>query len=177
MTKRPIRSRSPAADLERAGNAKARVLRAGHAARRGASVVEGAIVLPLVIILLVGMVDLAIAVYASNTTAEAARVGTRYAIAHGAKSKTPLGPAANNATVENKVRSSAPGMVASNVTVTSTWLDGNNNPGSRVKVTVNYNYRFAVAWIFGASTRSLRGESTMTIPNWKYQTTKYTEDD
>ena len=51
--------------------------------RRGAVVVEGAIVLTSLIVILFGMLDLALLVLESNTLAEAARRLCRQAVVHG----------------------------------------------------------------------------------------------
>ena len=137
--------------------------------RSGVAALEMAIVCSIVLLLLMGVADLSIAVYASNTVAEASRAGTRYAISHSSSSSSAVGPAANNSTVESVVRAAAPGLSSSKMTVTSTWLDGNNSPGSRVQVTVSYDYRPAAAWVLGSKVLTLRGNSTMVIPNWTYK--------
>jgi Flp pilus assembly protein TadG len=124
---------------------------------------EMAVVGPLVFIVLLGMLDLGVAVYSYSTLAEAVRAGTRYAAVRGSKSTSPVGPAANNASVEGTVRSYAPGVVAANLTVNSTWPDGNNSPGSRITVSATYNYRSAVAWIVGYPAIPLSANTTMVI--------------
>jgi Flp pilus assembly protein TadG len=58
---------------------------------RGQSLVEFALLLPLMILIITGLFDVARAVWESNTLAYAAREGTRYAIVHG----TAGSPAAN----------------------------------------------------------------------------------
>ena len=131
--------------------------------RRGATTLEVAIVSPLVLTLLIGTVDLGIAVYRYNTIAEAARAGTRYAAVHGSSASTKLGPSANNSDVENVVRSRAPGFIASDVTVTSSWPDGTNDPGDHVTVSVNYTYRPAIIWVLSSKTLKLGCTSTLTI--------------
>ena len=132
-------------------------------ARRGVTVVEMAVVAPVVLFVLLGTFDLGIAVYAYNTMAEAARAGTRYAAVHGSQSSTKVGPTANDTTVANVVKSYAPGTVVADLAITSTWPDDDNNPGSDVTVTVVYTYRPAIAWLLGAKTLKLSSTSTMTI--------------
>ena len=130
--------------------------------RRGATVLEMAIVSPLVLTLLIGTVDLGIAVYRYNTIAEAARAGTRYAAVHGSSATKQVGPSANNSDVETVVRSRAPGFIASDLTVTSSWPDGDNNSGDHVTVSVNYTYRPAMIWVL-SKTVKLGCTSTITI--------------
>src|SRR5436190_16717899 len=112
--------------------------------RGGATVLEMAVVAPAVLLLLFGMIDLGIAVYAYNTLAEAVRAGTRYAAVHGSHATGPAGPVANDKQVEDVVRSYAPGFVASRLRVSSTWPDGDNEPNSHITVSANYDYTPAV---------------------------------
>lgn len=86
----------------------------------GQALIEFALLLPVIVVLLVGMFDVAFAVWRSNTLTSAAREGTRYAIVNGSTSATPLGPG-NDATVGDVVRRGAIGL--SNVSVTVTWPD------------------------------------------------------
>ena len=51
--------------------------------QRGQSMVEFALVLPVVLLIITGVFDVARAVWQENTLAYAAREGTRYAIVHG----------------------------------------------------------------------------------------------
>jgi Flp pilus assembly protein TadG len=131
--------------------------------RRAVTTVELAIIAPVVILLLIGMVDLGVAVYSSNTLAEAVRAGARYAVVHGANSTSPAGPTANSTAVENVVKGYAPGIKAANLVVTSTWPDGSNAFGNRVTVVATYNYNSAIAWIIGITTIPLRATTTMEI--------------
>ena len=88
----------------------------------GQSLVEFALILPIVLRIITGLFDVARAVWQENTLAYAAREGTRYAIAHGSGSQTPTDP--NNAAdpaVVAVVRGAAVGVP--NVSVTTTWPD------------------------------------------------------
>lgn len=133
------------------------------AARSGATVLEMAIVGPLVLMMLLGLVDLGISVYAYNTLAESVRAGARYASVHGSKASTQVGPSADNSTVDQVVRSYAPGIVASELTVNSSWPDGNNSAGSRVTVSATCNHKLATTWFLGFQTLKLTATSTMII--------------
>jgi Flp pilus assembly protein TadG len=104
---------------------------------RGQSIVEFALLLPVMLLIITGLFDVARAVWEENTLAYSAREGTRYAIVHGAWGDTTVWPGSSGATsctsgttqpqnsnctpVYNVVRNSAIGVP--NVTVTVTWRD------------------------------------------------------
>ena len=60
----------------------------------GQSLVEFALVLPIFLAILIGMVDIGRAVWANNAVANAAREATRYAVVHGGSKENPcpVGP-------------------------------------------------------------------------------------
>jgi hypothetical protein len=60
--------------------------------RRGQSLVEFAIILPIFLMLLVGIFDLGHVVWTNNALSTAAREATRFAIVHGGKAACPVGP-------------------------------------------------------------------------------------
>ncbi len=125
-----------------------------HAKRRtGVAVVEMAFVGPVALFLILGIVDLGIAVWSYNNISEAAREGGRYAQVHGSKyagwyagSPSPpvgtppaSGPTANNPNVEKVVRGNA-FVNQNNLTVLSSWPNGDNNPNSPVTIDATYSY-------------------------------------
>jgi Flp pilus assembly protein TadG len=57
---------------------------------RGQSLVEFALLLPLMLLIITGLFDVARAVWQENTLAYAAREGTRFAIVHGSNGQGPL---------------------------------------------------------------------------------------
>lgn len=89
----------------------------------GQSLVEFALILPLFLLLVTGLFDVARAVWQENTLAYAAREGTRYAIVHGSGSDTPVWPGVPAGTgyeaLKTVVRNAAPGV--SNITVVANW--------------------------------------------------------
>jgi Flp pilus assembly protein TadG len=133
--------------------------------RRGATAVEMAIVAPIVMLLLMAIVDLGLAVYSHICLAEAARAGARFAAVHGAGATSPVGPTPNDAKVEQVVRSYAAGIEPSKLTVNSTWIHGNNAPGSRVCVATSYKYKLITSFIFGGGTLDLCASQSMNIVN------------
>ena len=106
------------------------------------SLVEFALVLPLFLLIVTGIFDVARAVWQENTLAYASREGTRYAIVHGSAGNPIVGPCSsclnpvsNNLTnVVNAVTSNAVGVYGIDVTVD--YPDGGNNRLQRVTVTV-----------------------------------------
>src|SRR4029079_1583330 len=59
--------------------------RSGQQRSRGQGLVEFALVLPVFMVILIGMVDLGRAIWANNSVANAAREAARFASAHGGK--------------------------------------------------------------------------------------------
>ncbi len=87
---------------------------------RGQALIEFALVLPVFLLITLGVIDLARAVWQENTLAYAAREGTRYAIVHGTGGSPIAFPGAHQE-VKDVVRNAAVGVP--NVTVTVTWPD------------------------------------------------------
>lgn len=109
---------------------------------RAQALVEFALVMPIFLLLVTGIFDVARAVWQENTLAYAAREGTRYAIVHGASGNPIVGPCSvclnpvsnNLANVTNAVTSNAVGVY--NIDVTIDYPDGGNNRNQRVSVDV-----------------------------------------
>jgi Flp pilus assembly protein TadG len=150
-----------------------RCLGLGSAVRdsRAQALVETALVLPLLLMLIVGLFDVGRAVWLSNTLATAVREGTRYGIVHGALSAAPTGPGAasytppdTDTTITAQVRNYASG-VPNNLTVQSTWPDGNANRGSRIVVTATFPFTPILSQVFlgGGLGITLRSSSTLVI--------------
>lgn len=91
-------------------------LRHARQSEEGQSLVEFALVLPVLLLLILGLFDVARAVWQENTLAYAAREGTRYAIVHGSASNDPSS-ADFTADIEAVVRSAAIGVPDVVVTV------------------------------------------------------------
>ena len=88
----------------------------------GQSLIEFALVLPLLLLIITGLFDVARATWQENTLAYAAREGTRYAIVHGSASVdgVVVYPSSYQAVID-VVRAAAVGVPT--VSVTVTWLD------------------------------------------------------
>lgn len=140
--------------------------------RRGSMVLEGAIVLNVVLILLLGMFDLAIGVLRFNLVSEAARRGTREAIVRGELSEPELtswgpstfnGTAADSSEIATVIRSSLVACEPENVAITAEWPDGGNACDDRVRILVSCQYQPIIPFLFGTDPIVLRGASTMRI--------------
>ncbi len=90
----------------------------------GQSLIEFALVLPLLLLIITGLFDVARATWQENTLAYAAREGTRYAIVHGSASVDGIVTyPGNEQPIIDVVRAAAVGVP--NVSVTVVWVDGN----------------------------------------------------
>ena len=138
----------------------------------GATLVEFALVAPVVLLVVVACLDFARALNAYVTVANASREGARYATLH---------PAADNAAIRSAVRSRAVPLDTSAISVNVTYDDGSgpqawpdtgvpeSTPTPRpiaVRVTTTYDWH-AATWVAGAffsltsGSRSFGSESTM----------------
>ncbi len=136
----------------------------------GQGVVEFALILPLFVVLVVGLLDVARAVWQENTLAFAAREGTRYAIVHGTLSSSPTGPGAPTFTAPDQDSAVTAAVLRytsglSNVTVKSVWPDSNANRDSRVTVVASAPFvPFASQYFLSGALRvTLTGGSTMAV--------------
>ena len=130
----------------------------------GQSLVEFALVVPIFLILVFGVVDGVRAVFAYNTIANASREGARYAMVHGASSSSAVGPG-NTSALTTYVQHYTGGLGSSSVTITPTWPGGSNTAGSKVKVDVQYHWRPMFSSLLRTSALTLDASSTMVIVN------------
>lgn len=144
----------------------------GTTFRRGAAIVEGTLVLGVFLVVLLGSLDLALAVLRNNTLRESARQLARMAIVRGKESAgafTPWGPDKLEGTaIEQKaytipVRDRLVAADPAAVRVQLEWPDGGNDEGDRVQVTVSSSYRPILTSVFGSYSILMSATSTMTI--------------
>ena len=84
------------------------------------AIAEFALMLPLILLIVTGLFDLARAVWQENTLAFATREGSRYAIVHGSASTAPTGPPPlSDQPITDTVLRYTVGL--SNITVTTAW--------------------------------------------------------
>lgn len=108
--------------------------------RRGVAAVESAIVLPILLTILLGLIGGSFAVFIYQQTAALAREGARYAAVHGHEYALSTNTAAiTNAQIyNNSIANHMVAMDPANLTYTITW-DPDQRQGSFVTVTVTYN--------------------------------------
>jgi Flp pilus assembly protein TadG len=113
--------------------------------RRGAAVVEGALVFPVVFLFILGLIVGGMGVFRYQEVAHLAREASRYASLHGAKYAQDNGKALTTANdvYNNAVLPNVAALDVSKLPVpTVTWSDPTQTPGqtSTVTVTVTYNW-------------------------------------
>jgi Flp pilus assembly protein TadG len=115
---------------------------------QGATLVEFALVLTLVLVMIFGLLDVSRLLLVYATTANAASAGLRYAVTHGAgRTIGASGPAADPAAVIGVIQgySTIGTLETALMTNHVNYLDGTNTVGSRVQVIVSYPYTPMVA--------------------------------
>ena len=138
--------------------------------RFGATIVETAIVLPVLLLILFTAIDLSILILNNNALSEAARKVARYGTVRGERSApelTPWGPSSfqGNADEQNEiamvVRSVAATMQPEDLDIRVEWPDAANQVNDRIHVVLSYPHRP----IFGltGSMFTLEATSTMRI--------------
>lgn len=141
--------------------------------RRGATVLELAIVLSAFVVLTFGMLDLGIGVFRYHVLSNAARQAARRAIVHGAYATAlgPWGPATIDVTADasgtpiidgdgDGIQEMLVGCDLANTTVELEWIDASNAERKRVRATVTSPYR---PFMFFLVPVTLSASSTMPI--------------
>lgn len=143
----------------------------------GATLVETAISLALLLCVLIGTFEMCLALYSYHYVSYAAREASRYAIVRGSTScnNTPNLTNCNvtSAQLQTWVRNlSYPGINPNSLTVNTTWPTTGancypsttpcNNPSNLVNVVVNYAYAYTVPF-WGAGTINISSTSQMVI--------------
>ncbi len=119
-----------------------RVRRTPNPPRRGAQMVEAAIVLPVVMMLILGTFSTAMGVYYYQLVATLAREGARYASVHGTQYAADTGnSAATSADIyNNAILPMAVGLNLTPSDVTVAWNTTNSPYNNSVSVTVTYQW-------------------------------------
>src|SRR5260370_23949452 len=109
---------------------------------RGQAMVETAGTMLVFLTVLFAIIEFAYALYCYDLVSYASKIGTRYAIVHGANSGSP----AQSSDVQTFIASQIAGLDPSQITVNATYSP-DNKPGSTVNVQVKYNFQFIQALI------------------------------
>ena len=112
----------------------------------GQATAEFAIVAAVFLTLLLGMIEFSAAMYAYDFVSYAASQTARYAMVRGSTSSSP----AQLSDLQSYAESLASGLNPANLSISAAWTP-NNQPGSLVKVTVQYNFQF-VGGLFPSAT-------------------------
>jgi len=107
---------------------------------------------PILLLLIVGTLDFGRGFQNYVALGGAVREAAREAVVHGSGASTQWGPTANDANVTTSVRNRAVGLVASSITVTSSWPSSTNAQGNEVVITATYTFRpVALAFLGGVT--------------------------
>lgn len=150
---------------------------------RGQALPEFALVVPLFVMLLFGIIEAGRFIFYYETLANATREGARYAIVNGASSLTcPTGPPApgtaacdsDGGDVVQRVRDAAVGVLGSSVVVERCWWysacdfgtygDGDNARGATVTVRASYTYSSLVPLV-PLPNITVEAESSLVVNN------------
>jgi Flp pilus assembly protein TadG len=113
----------------------------------GQAVIEIAIALPLIAAFIFSMIEISLAFYSYCMISETAREGTRYAVVRGATCVTLTNASCTASTTSvNSFVSQLnwPNLGNGTLTPVTSYPDGNENPGSRVQVTVKYVFPYNI---------------------------------
>ena len=140
--------------------------------RRGVTLVESAVVLSICLFLLLGMLELSVALVRHTVLAEAARRVVRSAIVHGAKARLAQGRWGPASLTMNAAGAHPAAAIArdtlmtidpSQVQIAIEWLDASNQPDQRVRVAVSYTHHPVVPVPGWYDRLNLQSVSTMRI--------------
>jgi Flp pilus assembly protein TadG len=147
--------------------------------RRGATVIETAIVIMVFLTLVLGMLDLGIAVFRHHLLSHAARHLARQAVVHGSMADrlgdwgttTFTGTAADASPIVSdfadgsRLSDYLPGIDPATVTVTVQWPTGGNDTRMNdvVRTTLSTPYQPIMTFIFGGITIDLSASSQMHV--------------
>lgn len=150
-------------------------VRARRHARRGAAATEAALVLPVFLMIVLGVIDVSVGVARYNSLSQAARHGARQAAVHGGRASAgwnggPWGPetidqpaTAAGVPAVDAVRPMLTQCPLDESRVRVEWPDGSNVAGKSVRVTVTSTYRPMVTFLLGNPAVALTASSTMPI--------------
>ena len=139
--------------------------------RRGAALVEGALIGSVFVLVLMAALDLSLAVLRYNTLSEAARRVARAAIVRGERASPSMswGPevyeaaADDDSDIAETARSILIALHPADVNVRVEWPDGGVQVNNRVIVSLSYDFEPLLSLGFGIAPVTLSSTSTMRI--------------
>lgn len=163
----PSRINAPTLRQQKAlfGRVRAHYKKAGFDGRceSGQALIEAAIVLPVIFAFVFTLIELCLAFYTFCMISESAREGTRYAIVHGATCQTAAKSSctASASSLNTYVTNIGwPNLGNGTMTASTTFPDGNENPGNRVQIMVNYTFPIQLPFI-PKNSIAMASQSTM----------------
>ncbi|MCZ6604683.1 MAG: TadE/TadG family type IV pilus assembly protein [Alphaproteobacteria bacterium] len=124
----------------------------------GTAAVQFALILPLLLLLTVGLIDIGRFVWVRTTLEHVTREGTRWAAVRGATNPFP----ATKASIEAYVAQRTVGIADDDLDIDVSWQP-NNITGSRVTVAITVGFNFLVAGFLNLEPMQLSSASTMVI--------------
>jgi Flp pilus assembly protein TadG len=115
--------------------------RGQHSREAGASAIEFALALPLLLTVAFGLCMFGLAIFDWTIVSQAAREGARWASVRGTGSTT----VATTSSVQTYVEGRTVGLTP--ITVTTTWTPASKAPGSIVRVDVSYNFSWTLPFV------------------------------
>jgi len=101
--------------------------------QKGQSLVEFAIILPIILILLMGIVEFGMMLNSYLTIQNVAREGARFGIVGG-----------TDVEIRTLIRDISPQLIPADLTVNITPAEGSRNSGNTLTVSITYNYHMTV---------------------------------
>ena len=127
-------------------------------ARAGVATVELGFALPVFVFLLYGVIELSHYIFTDIALADAARIGARYAMVHGATASPPASAADISTYLKSRVALLDPTQITAVVT-----FSPNNSPGSAVQVRLSYPFVPFLPGFDIIMATTLTGSSQVTI--------------
>jgi hypothetical protein len=125
----------------------------------GQSMVEFALVTPLLLLTFWGIIEFGWLVYSNHEVTNAARDGARWASVHGDRS----GDVATTILVKDYLLDHINVIDPNTLNVNLTKLDGNMKVGSRVRIDVAYPFHPLLGFAMPGAVMNLRSYSTMIV--------------
>ena len=120
-----------------------RPLRRTRSRESGQSLVEFALTFSILMTFIFALIEICLAFYSNGMISESAREGTRYAIVRGSTclNSSQVSCTTSVAGIRSYVLGlGLPNLAGGTMTVTPSFPDINQNPGSRVKVDITYSF-------------------------------------
>jgi Flp pilus assembly protein TadG len=127
--------------------------------RVGQGLVEFALIGPVFLLLVFGILEGGRLLWTFHTLNNAAKEGARYTTVRGSGSTLPDAPA-TGASIKTYILTKSTGLDGANLNVDLVLVDGDMDDRSRFRVETTYEHDFIITSIFGVSSIDLSADST-----------------